>query len=289
MAAQILDGKLVASRLKDELRNEVVQLKDKTGHIPCLVNIMVGEDPSAVSYANSQKKAAEAIGIDYRSMNLSVDLSQEQLIQQIHALNQDNGVNSLMIYKPLPSQMNYRIVANSVDPAKDAEGMTVANLGKMILGQTKIIPCTPASAIALIKSVHVPLKGKEAVVVGRSEIVGKPVSILLLEESATVTVCHSGTSNAGRLEEHIGRADILVVAMGKPHFIKGEWIKPGAIVIDVGINQVDGKMVGDVEFESAKQKAGFITPVPGGVGPVTAVMLMKNVIEAFKEQNLISS
>ena len=190
-----------------------------------------------------------------------------------------------MIHKPVPPQIDYRLVANYVDIAKDLEGINIANIGKMVLGETKLIPCTPASVMEHIKSTGVNLRGKEVVIVGHSEIVGKPLSLLLLGEYATVTVCHVATSEAGRLLEHVGRADILVVAVGKAELIKGEWIKKDATVIDVGINSVGDKIVGDVEFDAAVKRAAFITPVPGGVGPVTVVMLMRNGIEAFKLQN----
>jgi len=175
-------------------------------------------------------------------------------------------------------------VANCVDTIKDVEGINVANIGKMILGDTKIVPCTPASVMEHIHSTGVDLRGKEAVIVGHSHIVGKPLSLLLLQEYATVTVCHIATSEVGRLEEHVGRADVLVVAVGRPAVIKGDWIKEGAVVIDVGINRQGDTVVGDVEFDAAQQRAAYITPVPGGVGPVTVVMLMRNGTEAYKMQ-----
>jgi methylenetetrahydrofolate dehydrogenase (NADP+)/methenyltetrahydrofolate cyclohydrolase len=188
-----------------------------------------------------------------------------------------------MAYKPVPKQIDFKTLANSIAPLKDWEGINVTNMGKMMLGEGHIVPCTPAAVMELIRSAGVNLRGKEAVVVGRSEIVGKPLILLLLTQNATVTVCHSGTSER-ELIGHVGRADVLVVAVGKPAFIKGEWVKQGAIVVDVGINRVGEKIVGDIEFEKASQRAGFITPVPGGVGPVTAVMLMRSGIEAFKIQ-----
>jgi methylenetetrahydrofolate dehydrogenase (NADP+)/methenyltetrahydrofolate cyclohydrolase len=188
-----------------------------------------------------------------------------------------------MIHKPLPQGLDFQRVANKILPDKDIEGMNVANMGKLMLGKTRIIPSTAAAAMALLDSSGVDISGKDAVVVGRSEIVGKPAALLLLERNATVTVCHSGTSKSGRLADHVKKAEILIVAMGRPGFIKGEWIRDGAIVIDVGINEVNGKLVGDVEFAPAAERASFITPVPGGVGPVTAVMLMKNGIETFKQ------
>ncbi len=285
-AAQLLDGKLLAAQLKEALKKEVAELKNETGRVPALVNIMVGEPASggASAYANSQKKAAGYIGINYKLTNLPLEISQRDLIQFIEKLNKDPSVNGIMLHKPVPKQIDYRLVANTVDPAKDLEGISVANIGKMILGETKILPCTPAAVMEHIKASGINIRGKEAVVVGHSEIVGKPLSLILLEQYATVTVCHIATNEAGKLKEHVGRAEILVVAVGKPSLIKGDWIKPGAVVIDVGINQVGDKIEGDVEFASALKRAAFITPVPGGVGPVTVVMLMRNALEAFKSQ-----
>ncbi len=284
MSAHILDGKTLAQRLKDDLRKEVEALRRSCHKVPRLINVLIGNSHSACAYANSQKKVAEYMGIDYDLLTLPMAISQEELIAFVRKLNVDGDVNGIMIHKPVPSHIDYRVVANCVEPAKDLEGINVTNIGKMILGETKIIPCTPAAVMEHIKSTKMDLRGKEAVVVGHSEIVGKPLILLLLEQYATVTVCHVATSEAGRLVEHIGRADVLVVAVGKAALVKGDWIKRGAVVVDVGINQVDGKIVGDVEFEAAKQRAAFITPVPGGVGPVTVVMLMRNGIEAFKNQ-----
>jgi len=285
MSAQILDGKLLAEEIKKRLKDEVGLIHNETGCLPLIVNVMVGNDHAACAYANSQKKAAEQIGINYRQDILNADISVEKLIAHVKSLNEDKNVNGILIHKPVPGHIDYPVIANHIDVCKDLEGVNIVNIGKMLLGQTKIIPCTPAAAVEHIKSTGVDLTGKEVVVVGHSEIVGKPLSLLLLQELATVTICHIGTSEAGKLAEHVARAEILVVAVGKAGLIKGEWIKKGAIVIDVGINKDGDKTVGDVEFEAAKQKASFITPVPGGVGPVTVVMLMKNAIEAFRLQN----
>lgn len=285
MSAQLMDGKILAAQLREQLKKEVEDLKRTTGHGPTLVNIMVGEEPSSSAYANSQKRVAEQIGIDYELVTLPSNISQMGLIEYIKQLNGDPHVNGIMIHKPLPTHIDYRYVANFVDIKKDLEGINVANIGKLIVKETKIIPCTPAAVMEHLRAIKVPLRAKEAVIVGHSEIVGKPLSLLLLQEMATVTVCHIATSEAGHLVEHVGRADILVVAVGKAGLIKGEWIKPGAVVVDVGINQVGDKIVGDVDFESAQKRAGYITPVPGGVGPVTVVMLMRNGVEAYKLQN----
>lgn len=285
MSVKLLDGKALAAQLKEALRKEVDALKEKTGKAPVMKSILVADDPAAVSYANSQKKIAESVGIHCQPVSLASDVSQRDLAGLIQQLNDDRHVHGIMIYKPLPGGINYGIVANMIAPAKDIEGTHTANLGKLMLGEAKIIPATAAAVMEHIKSTGVSLRGKEAVIVGRSEIVGKPLALLLLGQSATVTVCHTGTKEAGTLEGHIGRADILVAAVGKAEMIKGQWIKKGSIVIDVGINKVADKIKGDVEFETAAKRAAYITPVPGGVGPVTAVMMMKNIVEAFKLQN----
>lgn len=282
--SHILDGKKLAQELKNLLSQEISQLKTKYGSGPQMLNIMIGEDHGACAYANSQKRLAEEIGLDYHLEILSAETTQNELIALIQQLNRDDRVHGVMLHKPVPDHIDYRFVANFLNIHKDLEGINVANIGNMIVGQTNILPCTPAAVMEHIKSTGVDLRGKEVVVIGHSEIVGKPLSLLLLRELATVTVCHIGTSEAGKLQEHIARAEILVVAVGQPELIKGEWIKKAAIVVDVGINRVDGKLVGDVEFEEAKKKASHITPVPGGVGPVTVVMLMKNAVEAFKFQ-----
>ena len=284
MSAQILDGKALAQRLKDALKVEVADLSKKTGAAPRLVNIMVGEEHGACAYARSQRLAADYIGIRYELTTLPRDTSQEELIGRIRRFNADEDVNGIMIHKPLPERIHYGIVANFVDTNKDLEGINVANIGKMILGDTRIIPCTPAAVMEHIRATSIGLRGKEAVIVGHSHIVGKPLSLLLLEEYATVTVCHVATSEAGRLREHVGRADILIVAVGRPALIPVGWIKKGAVVIDVGINRQGETIVGDVDFEGARKRAAFLTPVPGGVGPVTVVMLMRNGIEAYKMQ-----
>ncbi len=283
--AQLLDGRALAQNIKKELSAQVAALKDEFGQAPRMINIMIGSDDGSCAYANSQKKVAQAIGLEYELVNVPLDITQEKLAGRITDLNDDPAVNGIMLHKPVPEHIDYNSIANLVRIEKDLEGINVANIGKMLLGETTIIPCTPQAVMEHIRSTGVNIRGKEAVVVGASGIVGKPLSILLVEQYATVTVCHIATSEAGRLEEHVRRADILIVAVGRPRLIPGEWIKQGAIVIDVGINRVDSKIVGDVDFEAARERAAYITPVPGGVGPVTVCMLMKNAVEAFKLQN----
>lgn len=284
--ATLLDGRALAARLKEQLKNEVANLKRTTGRVPVLRNVIVGEEHGSSTYANSQKKMAAQIGIDYDLVHLPLNTSQAEFGHYIEQLNKDTHVNGIMVHKPLPEHIKYQEVANYVDINKDVEGINVTNIGKLILGETHMIPCTPASVMEHVKSTGVSIRGKEVVIIGHSVIVGKPLSLLFLREMATVTICHVATSEAGNLPAHVGRADILVVAVGRAELVKGEWIKPGAIVIDVGINQVGDKIVGDVEFETAKERASYITPVPGGVGPVTVVLLMRNGIEAFKMQTL---
>ena len=281
MSANILDGKALAAQLREDLHKEVEACKARYGRVPSLVSIAVGDHHASDAYIQSQIKTAEHIGIKYKYVPLSKASGQDEVLDTIRALNDDHAVHGILINKPLPAHLDLNALVSAIAPDKDVEGLNVYNLGRLLAGTTPLIPCTAAAAMAHIKSVGVDLKGKEAVVLGRSEIVGKPIALLLLKENATVTICHSGTKD---LAGHVRTADIVVAAVGQPLFVKGDWIKPGAIVIDVGINQIDDKMVGDVDFVSAKEKAAHITPVPGGVGPVTSVMLMKNAVEAFKAQ-----
>ena len=278
--AKLLEGRPIAESIKEEIKQQVQSFKKK----PVLASIQVGENVGATSYVKSQQKVAENLGIEYQLHKLSQDISESSLIEFISELNADKSVNGIIIQMPLPSQIDYKKISQFISPDKDAEGMHPANIGKIVFGKAKILPCTPAAVMELLNSTGVNLYGKEVVVVGHSEIVGKPLSLLLLDKFATVTVCHIGTSQAGKLEGHVRGAEILIVAVGKAGLIKGEWIKEGAIVIDVGINRVADKIVGDVEFEGAEKRASYITPVPGGVGPLTVTMLMRNVVEAAKLQ-----
>ncbi|MDO8661990.1 MAG: bifunctional 5,10-methylenetetrahydrofolate dehydrogenase/5,10-methenyltetrahydrofolate cyclohydrolase [Candidatus Omnitrophota bacterium] len=278
--AQLLEGKPLAEKIKEEIKKQVVSLKVK----PVLASIMVGENAGAASYVKSQAKAAENLGIEYRLQTLPQDTTENALIDFIRKLNVDQSVNGMIIQMPLPAAIDYKKISQFISPEKDIEGMHPQNIGKLLFGKAKLIPCTAAAAMELINSSGIDLYGKEVVVVGHSEIVGKPLALLLLDKFATVTVSHIGTSKAGKLEEHVRRAEVLVVAVGKAGLIKGDWIKEGAVVIDVGINRVAEKIVGDVEFEAAEKRAAFITPVPGGVGPLTVTMLMRNLVEAAKAQ-----
>ncbi len=281
MSAKILDGKILAVRTKEQLSKDIAALKSGTGKVPRLVSVSVGEDPAGASYALSQERTAKELGIAYERKVFPASAARSEILAGIRAFNADPSTHGIIVNKPLPAHLDFNALIGTIDPDKDVEGLNIYNFGRLFSGTAFLIPCTPAAVLAHIKSTGIDLKGKEAVVIGRSDIVGKPMAMLLLKENVTVTICHSGTKN---LSEHVQRADIVVAAVGKPLFVKGDWIKPGAIVIDVGINQVGGKIVGDVDFESVKAKSGYITPVPGGVGPVTSVMLMKNVVEAFKMQ-----
>jgi len=283
--AKLLEGKLIADRIKEEIKQQVLHLENK----PILASIMVGENAGAQAYVKSQAKLAENLGIVYQLHKLNQDTKELALIEFIQKLNSDKAVNGIIIQMPLPPQIDYKKISQFILPEKDIEGIHPANIGKILFGRAKILPCTAAAVMELLNSAGIDLYGKEVVVVGHSEIVGKPLSLLLLDKFATVTVCHIGTSKAGKLEDHVSRAEVLIVAVGKAGLIRGEWIKEGAIVIDVGINRVGDKIVGDVEFETAQKRASWITPVPGGVGPLTVTMLMRNLIEAAKLQKLLKA
>lgn len=278
--ARLLEGRPIAEKIKERLRDEILRLKFK----PVLASIQAGENPGIEIYTRSQKKLAENLGIDYQLFKLKNDTTEGDLIALIQKLNSEKSVNGIIIQVPLLTQMDYKKISQSILPKKDAEGIHPVNIGKILFGESEILPCTPAAVMELIKTTGIDLYGRETVVVGHSEIVGKPLSLLLLGKFATVTVCHIGTSQAGKLQEHVKKAEVLIVAVGKAGLINGEWIKEGAIVIDVGINRVGDKIMGDVEFEEAQKRASWITPVPGGVGPLTVTMLMRNLIEAAKLQ-----
>jgi methylenetetrahydrofolate dehydrogenase (NADP+)/methenyltetrahydrofolate cyclohydrolase len=278
--AKLLEGKGIAETIKGDLKDEIDSMPKK----PVLASVMVGDNPGAEAYVKSQQKTAAALGVEYLFHKLEKDITEAKFVEFIQGLNADKSVNGIIIQMPLPAHIDYKKISQFIAPEKDVEGMHPANMGKIVFGKTKVLPCTAAAVMELLKAISVDLYGREVVVVGHSEIVGKPLALLLLEKFATVTVCHIGTSAAGKLEDHVRGADILIVAVGKAGLIKGELVKEGAIVIDVGINRVNDKIVGDVEFEAAEKRAAYITPVPGGVGPLTVTMLMRNVVEAAKSQ-----
>lgn len=270
-------GKEVSDRIKDEMKVQVANLK-KEGINPGLAVILVGEDPASKVYVANKKKACEYIGINSFEYKLPEETTEEEVIELINKLNNDNTVSGILCQLPVPKHINEEAIINAIDPKKDVDAFHPINVGKIMTGNYDFVPCTPAGVMELIKESGIDVTGKECVVVGRSNIVGKPMSMLLLHQNGTVTVCHSKTKD---LKAKTKSADILVAAVGIPNFITGDMIKEGAVVIDVGINRIAPKtLVGDVEFDTAKEVAGAITPVPGGVGPMTIAMLMKNTLKA---------
>ena len=275
--AKLLMGKEVSDRIKDEMKIEVENLK-KAGINPGLAVILVGEDPASKVYVSNKKKACEYIGINSFEYTLPEATAEEELLALIDTLNNDNTVSGILCQLPVPKHINEESIINAIDPKKDVDAFHPVNVGKIMTGNYDFVPCTPAGVMELIKESGIDVTGKECVGVGRSNIVGKPMSMLLLHKNGTVTICHSKTTD---LKEKTKSADILVAAVGIPNFITGDMIKPGAVVIDVGINRIAPKtLVGDVDFASAEPVAGAITPVPGGVGPMTIAMLMKNTLKA---------
>jgi len=285
MAAKLLDGKSLASGIKEKIKGEIDTLKSKYKIAPRLVSIQVGENPASEVYLRSQRKNAENLGVEYHLEKLEEKTSQDELIKAIDRLNKDRGVHGMMLQMPLPSQIDAKLISRYISPLKDVEAVHPQNMGEIVFGNAKVLPCTAAACMELLNTIDsLKLYGKEAVVVGHSEIVGKPLALLLLNKFVTTSVCHIATGERGNLPEFVKNAEILIVAVGKAGLVKGEWVKQGAIVIDVGINRVEGKLVGDVEFDKAQERASYITPVPGGVGPLTVAMLMKNLVAAYKQQ-----
>ncbi|MBG9940608.1 bifunctional methylenetetrahydrofolate dehydrogenase/methenyltetrahydrofolate cyclohydrolase FolD [Brevibacillus formosus] len=281
MAATILQGKEVAQSIRAELANEVAELK-KQGIVPGLTVVIVGDDPASHSYVRGKAKGCEEVGISSEIIMKDADITEEELLVIIQQLNENPNVNGILVQLPLPAHISEHAVIEAIAPEKDVDGFHPISIGNMVLGNDTMLPCTPHGIIELIKRTGTPLAGKHAVVIGRSNIVGKPVSLLLQQENATVTMCHSRTQN---LEEYTQKADILVVATGRAHMIGKEHVKSGAVVIDVGVNRIEtGKLVGDVKFDEVKEVASFLTPVPGGVGPMTITMLLKNTVAAAKKQ-----
>jgi methylenetetrahydrofolate dehydrogenase (NADP+)/methenyltetrahydrofolate cyclohydrolase len=280
MEAQLLEGKKVAEKLKAELREKIASL----GAQPVIRAIQLGQDHASELYLKSQKRAAEAVGAKHEVTSLDVQASEDDLIGEIERANRDPGVHGIIVQMPLPKSFRTDRVLDAIHPDKDVEAVTSRNLGRLAINKEGLAPCTARACIRLIEETGVNVFGKEAVVIGSSKVVGMPTFLLLIGKNMTTMSCHTGPFKAGTLHAHVGRADVLVVSAGKPAIIPGEWIKPGAIVIDVGINHVNGKTVGDVDFETAKKRAAFITPVPGGVGPLTVMTLMENLVVAFVNQ-----
>jgi methylenetetrahydrofolate dehydrogenase (NADP+) / methenyltetrahydrofolate cyclohydrolase len=277
----LIEGKKFAEKYKEEIKTYTLLRRAQGLRVPCIATILVGEDGGSVYYVNNQKKLCLELGIEQRILRLEEKITEKKLINYIEELNRDADVDGIMLQLPLPMHIDEKKVTSTLCYKKDVDGLTDVNTGKFYKGEKCFVPCTPAAVIALIKNIGMPLVGKRVVVLGRSNIVGKPVAQLLLNENATVTICHSKTQ---KLMEICKEADILVVAIGKPNFVTAEFIKEGAIVIDVGTSAVNGKITGDVMFHEVLEKASYVSPVPGGVGAVTTTMLMKNVCEALKEK-----
>jgi len=285
MPAKLLEGKSVALKIKENIKLEIELLKSKYGAGPKLVSVYVGENPVSEIYIKSQEKTAKGLGITYELKKIDAGITQGDFIKIIDSLNKDKSTHGIIVQMPLPQHIDAKLISRYIAPLKDIEAVHPENMGEIVFGKAKILPCTAAACMELLNSIDsLELYGKEAVVVGHSEIVGKPLALLLLNKFVTTTVCHIATGQRGTLPEFVKKAEILIVAVGKAGLVKGGWIKEGAIVIDVGINRVEGKIVGDVEFDKAFEKASYITPVPGGVGPLTVTILMRNVVEAFKQQ-----
>lgn len=275
--SKIIDGKKISGEIKEELKDKVMKLKEK----PTLVVISVGDNPASKVYVGQKEKCANYIGINYKHLHYD-NISDDDLIKVILKLNKDKVVNGIIVQLPLPEGMDETRIVNTIVPEKDVDGLTYLNAGLLLNNETSLVSCTPKGIMELLKREKVELKGANAVVIGRSILVGKPMMNLLINANATVTLCHSKTKDLAKITR---KADILIVAIGKKHFITKDMVKRGAVVIDVGINRIDGKLFGDVNFDDVYPKVKKITPVPGGVGPMTVVMLMKNCLEAYEKQN----
>lgn len=274
--AQIIDGKAIAKSIREEVAEEVKDLKAKKGITPKLVVVLVGDDPASQIYVRNKERACAEIGMLSETRRIPADIKEERLIYLIKSLNEDKSIHGILVQLPLPDQLNEENILKEIMPQKDVDGISIENMGRLFKGAEPFFTaCTPSGVMELLLSTGQEIKGKEAVVVGRSNIVGKPMAMLLLEKHATVTICHSRTIG---LKEACKRADILVAAVGRKQLIKGDWIKAGATVIDVGMNRTEEGLFGDVDFNEAKEVAGYITPVPGGVGPMTIAMLMRNTL-----------
>ena len=281
--ANLIDGKAVSAKVKEQVRLETQALIEKHGITPGLAVVIVGNDPASRVYVNNKKKACETVGFKSFEYALPEETTQEELLALVETLNNDPNVNGILVQLPVPKQIDDKAIINAIDPKKDVDAFHPENVGQIMIGDYKFLPCTPAGAMELIDSTGVEISGKKCVVIGRSNMVGKPMAMLLLHRSGTVTICHSRTKDLASVTRE---ADILVAAVGKANFVTGDMVKEGAVVIDVGINRLDnGKLCGDVKFDEVEPKASWITPVPGGVGPMTIAMLMRNTLTAAKAQH----
>ena len=279
--ATILSGKTVSARIKENLKVEIENLK-KSGTTPGLAVIIVGEDPASKVYVGRKEAMCQELGMHSEKFALPEETTQEELVALVEKLNNDKNIHGILVQLPLPRHLDEKAVINTIRPEKDVDAFHPVNVGKIMIGDFYFLPCTPAGVMEMLEYEGIDVTGKNCVVIGRSNIVGKPMNMLLLHKNGTVTICHSKTKN---LTEICKNADILVAAVGRPNFVTADMVKEGAVIIDVGINRVDGKLCGDVDFENVKDKASAITPVPGGVGPMTIAMLMQNTLTAAKKQN----
>lgn len=284
--SSVIDGKQFADDLCEKLKAEVTELEAQHQLLPCIAVVLVGEDPASQVYVRNKVRRCEQLGIRSIEHRLGDDTTEEALLALIDELNNDSAVHGILVQLPVPEQINDKAVLAAISPAKDVDGFHVENVGALTVGENQMVPCTPLGSLMMLQDRLGDLSGKHAVVIGRSNIVGKPMALLLLQQSCTVTIVHSRTTN---IEALCQQADILVAAVGRPHFVKADWVKPGAVVIDVGINRIeqDGKsrLVGDVDFDAVSEVAAAITPVPGGVGPMTIACLMYNTVAAAKMQH----
>jgi len=278
---KLIDGKEISAAVKERVKNEVAILNSK-GISVGLAVIIVGEDPASKIYVANKKKACEQLGIRSMEYALDADTTEEELLELINTLNEEKSVNGILCQLPLPKHLDEKIIINAISPEKDVDAFHPHNVGRIMIGDYDFVPCTPAGIMEMLKYEGIEVEGKTCVVIGRSNIVGKPMGMLLLHKNGTVTICHSRTKN---LLEICREADILVAPVGKAEFVTADMVKEGAVVIDVGMNRIDGRLCGDVDFENVKEKASAITPVPGGVGPMTIAMLMQNTLTAAKRQN----
>ncbi|MFH1665183.1 MAG: bifunctional 5,10-methylenetetrahydrofolate dehydrogenase/5,10-methenyltetrahydrofolate cyclohydrolase [Candidatus Omnitrophota bacterium] len=284
--AKLINGKEIARQINVSVRDKLKALYAQVGRRPKLVSLTVGRGEDAEIYMNMQRKAAEFVGIEFCTVSLDGAISWEELIGEIRKNNEARTVTAVIVQKPLPAGMAHDKILSMISPEKDAEGLHPYNLGRILRGEADIVPCTPGAVMKILRVEGIDLFGKEVVIIGHSAVVGKPLSLMMMNETATTTVCHIGTSEKGDLKAHARKAEILIVAVGNPEMVRGDWVREGAVVIDVGINRVSGGIVGDVCFPEVEKKASIITPVPGGVGPITVSILMRNVFRSYRKQNV---
>lgn len=283
--SETVNGRKIADGMNAAIKEKIEEIRSSAEHPPRLVSLVTVKSEDAEIYVNMQRKAAELVGIEFSVCEMDPDISREELAGKIEELNSDSSVTSIIVEKPLPEGIGHSAIVARIRPEKDAEGVHPYNLGKILRREADIVPCTPGAVMKILSVNNVDLYGKEVVIMGHSAIVGKPLSLMMLNEMATTTVCHLATAQKGDIKAHAKKADILIVAVGKAGMVKGDWVKEGAVVIDVGINRENGGIVGDVDFSEVAQKASMITPVPGGVGPITVSILMRNVLRAYRQQN----